>query len=50
MGLLYLYLTVERTTMYDAKNISPAHMETAAQNQLIMAAKVAYDALFTTTL
>jgi len=36
--------------MYDAKNTSAAHMQTAAQNQLIMAAKVAYDVLFITTL
>jgi hypothetical protein len=36
--------------MYDAKNTSAAHMQTAAQNQLIMAAKVAYDVLFNATL
>ena len=36
--------------MYDAKNTSAAHTQTAAQNQLIMAAKVAYDILFITTL
>ena len=36
--------------MYDAKNISAAHTQTAAQNQLIMAAKVAYDVLFITML
>jgi len=32
--------------MYEAKNTSTAHTQTAAQNQLIMAAKVAYDVLF----
>jgi hypothetical protein len=32
--------------MYDAKNTSAAHLQTAAQNQLIMAAKVACDVLF----
>ena len=42
--------TEERTTIYDAKNTSAAHTQTAAQNQLIMAAKVAYDVLFITTL
>jgi len=36
--------------MYDAKNTSAAHTQTAAQNQLIMAAKAAYDVLFITTL
>jgi len=36
--------------MYDAKNTSAAHMQTAAQNQLIMAAKVAYDVHFITAL
>ena len=36
--------------MYDAKNTSAAHKQTAAQNQLIMAAKFAYDVLFITTL
>jgi len=32
--------------MCDAKNTSAAHTQTAAQNQLIMAAKAAYDVLF----
>jgi len=36
--------------MYDAKNTSAAHMQTAAQHQPIMAAKVPYDVLFITTL
>ena len=36
--------------MYDAKNTSAAHMQTAAQNQLIMVAKVTYDILFITKL
>jgi len=36
--------------MYDAKNTSAAHTQTAAQNYLIMAAKVAYDILFIMTL
>jgi len=36
--------------MYDAKNTSTAHTQTAAQNQLIMAAKVAYDVHFITAL
>jgi hypothetical protein len=36
--------------MYDAKNTSAAHMQTAAQKQLIMAAKVTCDILFITTL
>jgi hypothetical protein len=36
--------------MYDAKNTSAAHMQTPSQNQLIMAAKFAYDVLFITTL
>jgi hypothetical protein len=36
--------------MYDAKNTSAAHAQKAAQNQLITAAKVAYDILFITTL
>ena len=36
--------------MYDAKNTSTAHTQTAAQNYLIMAAKVAYDVLFIMTL
>jgi hypothetical protein len=38
--------TVQRTTMYNAKNTSATQTQTAAQNQLIMAAKVAYDVLF----
>jgi len=36
--------------MYDAKDTSAAHTQTAPQNQLIMVAKVAYDVLFITTL
>jgi len=36
--------------MYDTKNTSTAHTQTATQNQLIMAAKVSYDVLFSTTL
>jgi hypothetical protein len=36
--------------MYDAKNTSITHTQTAAQNQLIMAAKVAHDILFITML
>jgi len=32
--------------MYDTKNTSTAHKQTAAQNQLIIVAKVAYDVLF----
>ena len=36
--------------MYNAKNTSAAHTQTAAQIQLIMAAKVAYDVPFITTL
>jgi len=36
--------------MYDAKNTSAAHTQTAAQNQLIMAAKVIYDVPFITKL
>jgi len=36
--------------MNDANNTSAAHTQTAAQNQLIMAAKVTYDVLFITKL
>jgi len=36
--------------MYDTKNTSSAHTQTAAQNQLIMVAKVAYDVPFITVL
>jgi hypothetical protein len=36
----FIIFTVERTPMYDAKNTSAAHTQTAAQNQLIMAAKL----------
>jgi len=32
--------------MYDTKKISAAHTQTAAQNQLIMAAKITYDTLY----
>ena len=36
--------------MYEAKNTSTAHTQTAAQNQLIMVAKFAYDVHFITAL
>jgi hypothetical protein len=36
--------------MYDAKNTSAAHTQTAAQNRLIRAAKVTCDVIFITTL
>ena len=36
--------------MYDAKYTSAAHTQTAAQNHLIMAAKVTYDVHFITAL
>ena len=46
----FIIFTVERTTVYDAKNTSATHTQTASQNQLIMAVKVAYEVLFITVL